>query len=52
MNRAASDSSVRSFCSTSKISAWTVTSRALVGSSAISTSARSATAIAIATRCA
>ena len=42
----------RSPCSTSSISACTVTSRALVGSSASSTSARSATASAMANRCA
>src|SRR5215472_16256724 len=51
MNRTDMPSVSRRPASSSSTSAWTVTSSALVGSSASSTSARSASAIAIATRC-
>ena len=50
MNRMLMPTSSRTRRSESRISAWTVTSSALVGSSARSTSARSASACAIATR--
>ena len=52
MNRTLIPRSSRTRRRRSRISAWTVTSSALVGSSASSTSERSASAIAIAIRCA